>query len=229
MLHTVNHPFNRIRHSPPVIPAEILASRLMQCGGYEVFDKVLDAKWLKALRLEAVNQYPKATLSDVTRSDAEEVRGGNPARRFFSAPGAWVQDAYYRSARMLDFVRAAVGVPLTPTGAMGTYTYYRRHGDFLAVHRDIEACDVAVITCLFDNARDTDDGGLMTFYPKRLTEPLSAIRRDAEHQKVSLRLHPCQTIVMYGGIVPHAILPVSAQQVRIVSVLCYRALTSHTT
>ncbi|MCP9493232.1 MAG: hypothetical protein MSG64_02130 [Pyrinomonadaceae bacterium MAG19_C2-C3] len=227
MLHTVNHPFNRIRRLPPVIPDEILASRLMRCGGYEVFDEVLNARWLKALRHEAVGQLPKAILSDVERSDGEEVRGGNPARRFFSAPGAAVQDAYYRSAWMLDFVRAVVGVPLTPTGMMGTYTYYRRHGDFLAVHRDIEACDVAVITCLFDNARDADVGGLMSFYPKRLTEPLSAIRRDAEHRRVSLRLHPRQTIVMYGGIVPHAILPTGAQQVRIVSVLCYRALTSN--
>jgi hypothetical protein len=41
---------------------------------------------------------------------------------------------------------------------------------------------------------------------------------------VPVPLRPGQTVVMLGGIVPHHVLPMAQGQVRVVSVLCYRAL-----
>jgi hypothetical protein len=38
-------------------------------------------------------------------------------------------------------------------------------------------------------------------------------------------LTPGQTLVLFGGIVPHAVLPTAAGQVRIIAPLCYRVYT----
>jgi hypothetical protein len=111
---------------------------------------------------------------------------------------------------------------VTPTGERGTYSYYVRQGDYLALHRDVEACDVAVITCVYESALNV--GGGLCVYPDRIHEPLSAIRAAPERGMVSVPLRPGQTVVMLGGIVPHHVLPMAQGQVRIVSVLCYRAL-----
>lgn len=70
---------------------------------------------------------------------------------------------------------------------------------------------------------DTGDGGRLCLYPDRLFEPLSIIRATPQQGAIKVRLDPGQTIVLFGGLVPHALLKVAAGQARIVSVLCYRA------
>ena len=111
---------------------------------------------------------------------------------------------------------------IAPSGKRGTYSYYLRPGDFLGIHRDILACDVAVITCLIDGVQKSHDSGSLCLYPDRFTEPLSNVRSTPEKGAFKLHLAAGQTIVMYGGLIPHTLLPVSGGESRVVSVLCYR-------
>jgi hypothetical protein len=171
---------------------------------------------------ETVKLKVAGCRSDVELGDAEDVRGGSPARRFHSARGGEVQDGFYSSDWVMTFLRSMCGSSLIPTGQRGTFSYYVQPGDHLAIHRDIETCDVAVITCLLDGPDTGGDGGKLCMYPTRAFEPLSSIRATPERGAVRIRLLPGQTIVMLGGIVPHSVLPIAPGQQRIVSVLCYR-------
>ena len=203
------------------LPTMVRESPLMRNGGFEVFEGFLDRRWRRVMLDEAIAVSASAVLSNVGDSDEEEVRGGSPARRFSSASGGPAQQALYQSGEILEFLRSITGPSLIPTGGLGTYTYYARTGDYLSIHRDIISCDVAVITCLHDKKETAERGG-MCLYPNRLFDPLSDIRATPDTGAFRLRLLPGQTIVMFGGIVPHAIIPVERGQARVVSVLCYQ-------
>ena len=146
-----------------------------------------------------------------------------PARRFRNCSGGPVQDAFYHAPWVLDLLRGLTSPALAPTGPRGTFSFYVRPGDFLDIHRDIQTCDVAVITCLHDGSRAPGDGGSLCLYPERLFEPLSSVRATPDAGALRLRLGVGQTIVLCGGLVPHALLPVAEGQRRVVSVLCYHA------
>lgn len=209
-------------HLQDLIPAHLHASPLLAQGGFQVFEGLLTPDYRARMLSEALQQLPQAEDCAVTAPDTEEVRGGTPRRNLLSAPGNAVQDAFYTAGWMLDFLHQVTGVPVQPSGLRGTYSYYARPGDYLALHRDIETCDLAVNTCLYDTGTASDGGGLLHLYPERAFEPLSALRQNPDEGALPLRLLPGQTIVMLGGIVPHEVLPVVGEQVRIMSVLCYR-------
>jgi len=177
---------------------------------------------MRDLRLESAGALRGARLCFAASSDGTEGRGGNPARCYLQASGGQAQDVLYLAAEVAGWLTELCGAPVTPTGERGTYSYYVRQGDYLALHRDVEACDVAVITCVYESALNA--GGVLCVYPDRIHEPLSAIRAAPERGMVPVPLRPGQTVVMLGGIVPHHVLPMAQGQVRIVSVLCYRAL-----
>lgn len=210
--------------SPNSIPGFIRQSPLMMEGGFQIFGGVIDARIRQDLLSEALTQLPSATACEVTVADAEEVRGGRPRRNFISGSGGPLQQAFYQAPWLLDFLRGLTHSTLIPTGAAGTYSYYVRPGDFLDIHRDVVECDVAVISCLNHGPTDDTDGGQLCLYPERLFEPLSSIRATPQQGAVKVRLELGQTIVLYGGIVPHALLKVAEGQARVVSVLCYRAI-----
>ena len=205
----------------PTVPRIIADSALMEQGGFGVFEGLIDDRTGQLLLQEASALSAQAVECHIPESDAEEVRGGRPARRFLTGPGGEVQGAFYQADWMLDFLRGLTSPTLIPTGNLGTYSYYVRCGDHLAIHRDIVTCDVAVITCLSNALERADGSGSLCLYPERLDEPLSAIRTTPEKGALRLDLKVGQTLVMYGGIIPHALLPVAESQARIVSVLCY--------
>jgi hypothetical protein len=196
----------------------------MRKGGFLVVEGFLNQQGYDLMLSEAVQLARAASVSDVSVSDDEEVRGGTPARHFRSVPGGLVQEAFYHSPQMLDYLRELCNVAVVPLGGRGTYSFYAQTGDYLAIHRDIESCDVAVITCLYNAPQQHSQGGALCLYPSRLFEPLSIVRSTPAEGAVLVNLSPGQTIIMFGGIIPHTLLPVSAGQTRIVSVLCYRAL-----
>jgi hypothetical protein len=207
---------------PEAIPELIRNSPLMKKGGFDVFVGLLDDHAHTQMLAEAMSLSTTARMSEVLTPDNEDGRGGNPPRRYLTAPGGPIQDAFYHSDWVRDLLQQVTGTPLVPTGVRGTYSYYARPGDYLALHRDIVTCDVAVITCLNEGPNVTGSSGMLCLYPDRIYEPLSAIRDTLEEKAVGVRLMPKQTIVLFGGIVPHMLLPVAYQQVRIISVLCYR-------
>ena len=213
----------RARKLTTSIPPVILGSRLMKRGGFDIFEGLIDTRTKNEMLSEALARLPDATECEVHISDDEEVRGGAPRRRFTNGRGGPLQQAFNTAPWLLDFLRGLTNHALIYTGEVGTYSYYLRAGDYLDIHRDIVTCDVAVITCLHDNSID-EDGGRLCLYPERYAEPLSEIRATPERGAAKVRLGVGQTIVMYGGIVPHALLPLAEGQARIVSVLCYRAI-----
>ncbi len=204
-------------------PDALARSPLMARGGFGIYEGVADRATLGRLRSEAAASVRSLLRTDVAEGDGEEVRGGSPRRRFFSASGGPSQTAFYLSNELQSFVAGETALPIRPTGAGATFSYYVDPGDFLDIHRDIYTCDVAVITCLADSAPDSDSGALRV-YPSRVREPLSSIRASADDGAFTFRLQSGQTIVLYGGIVPHAVLPVAAGQRRVVSVMCYEAV-----
>jgi hypothetical protein len=208
--------------SPEALPDSIRNSYLMTRDGYDVFEGLLDSRALDLLLAEAVALSGKGARSDVPDSDEEEVRGGSPARQFINTGGGEVQAAVYHAGWMIDFLSGLCDATVIPTGSHGTYSFYSASGAHIFIHRDVEECDLAVITCLHDNAGSDTDGGMLCLYTDRLFEPLSAIRATPELGATRLRLMPGQTIVLLGGIVPHCVLPVVEGQTRIVSVLCYQ-------
>jgi hypothetical protein len=214
----------RGRTSPvvQVIPPAVRRSTLMREGGFAVVEGLADGRTTGMLRAEAVERSGAGQDCIVLVSDGEEVRGGRPARRFRNAPGGPLLGAFYNASWVLDFLREMTCPSVRPTGETGTYSYYVHPGDFLALHRDIVTCDIALITCLSNGTACGGDGGKVCLYPGRFSEPLSAIRTTPNAGVMKLLLEPGQTLVMYGGIVPHALLPVAEGQARIVSVLCYQ-------
>ena len=207
----------------PEIPTEIMRSPLMKSGGFQVFEGVADEFIWQSLYAEAI-RGEKIVENSVDNPDTEEIRGGVPRRSFLNSSGGEFQRAFYNSPWMLDLLRGLTTPNVEPTGGNGTYTFYAREGDFLDVHRDIIACDVAVITCLRNEGVGVDNSGELCLYPGRLDEPISLIRATPNEGAVKVRLEERQTIVMYGGIIPHSLLPMGNGQSRIVSVLCYRAI-----
>jgi hypothetical protein len=204
------------------IPACVRKSPMMQKGGFELVNGLLPEIRRDEMLAEAIGLYGEAYDSNRPYSDGEEIRGGSPARRFLSSQGGPIQDRFYRDPWLAGFLAERTGTQVAPTGERGTFTYYVRPGDHLAIHRDVEACDVAVISCLHDNARPEQTGGCLAVYPERIHEPLSSIRATPQNGAIRFRLELGQTIVLFGGVVPHTILPLEPEQARIVSVLCFR-------
>jgi len=195
--------------------------QFLERGGFEVLDDIPGQERIYSRMLrEALDLAGQAERQEHERDEASDTRGGHPARRLFSCAGGPVQNALYGSEQFLAFLAEKVGMPLSPTGLQGTYSYYVRTGDHLGLHRDIDECDVAVISCLCDTGGPR--AGALQLYPKRVFEPLSRIRATPAQDRMSMHLRPGQTIVVLGGFVPHVTSPMARGQKRIISALCYR-------
>lgn len=213
--------------SPWILSCDIRKSALMENGGCAIFDYFPGAEACRRLLVESRLCLHGAVASAIATTHDDEVRGGNPARRFISTGGGREQAAFYRHPETAQFLAEICNTPVRPTGESGTYTYYARPGDHLALHRDIKTCDISVVTCLLDRHRDGGIGGLTRFYPDRQHEPLSRIRATPGTGAVSVRLPVGNTMVMFGGLVPHLIEPIALGELRIVSILCFRIQTQH--
>lgn len=207
---------------PQSVLCAIRESALMKKGGCAIYDHFPSAAVCARLLVESRLCLTGAVATAIATSDVEEVRGGNPARRFISAGGGELQAAFYHNPETARFLARIGTCFVRPTGEYGTYNYYARPGDHLALHRDIETCDMAVITCLLDRHRMGSTGGLTRFYPTRRHEMLSRIRATPDVGAVRVRLQVGHTMVMFGGVVPHLIEPLGSGELRIVSILCFR-------
>jgi len=206
---------------PQPLPRAIRDSELMKSEGCAIFDRFPGAAVCARLLAESRLCLQGAVTTAITTSDDEEVRGGNPARRFISAGGGSEQMAFCNDPKTMRFLSEICNAPVRPTGECGTYAYYARPGDHLALHRDIETCDIAVVTCLLDRHGEGSSGGLTRYYPDRPHEPLSRIRATPDDGAMRVRVPVGSTLVMFGGIVAHLIEPVAAGELRVVSILCF--------
>jgi hypothetical protein len=200
---------------------EILKSRLFAVGGYLVVSGLFDEETLQGMRAEADLARVEAERMLVADSDGTEGRGGFPARAYRSGTGRDLHWGLHGCQQMAETLSRVSGVTVSPTGC-GTYSYYEQTGDFLAVHRDVLQCDIAVITSLTSCAMDVSTGELVV-YPEFIREPLSVVRAAGRGAGTSVPLDRGQSIILLGGIVPHEVAPTCAGQERIVAINCYRA------
>ncbi len=189
-------------------------------GGFEVWEELLGAADLQSLIREAARARVTAQESCVLEDDLEEVRGGQPARRFFTGLGGPVQRALAHSPDLRRELQARTGLALAPLADGGSFTWYAGQGHHLAVHRDIPGCEVAVITCLSASGGPRA-GGHLHLWPPAWSKPLSSVRAAPASGRESLWLRPGQTLVLFGGAIPHAVTSLRAQHERLVSVFCF--------
>jgi hypothetical protein len=204
-------------------PAEVLQSRLLAGGGYLVVRGLFDEQTLRDLRAEADLVRFESERMLLAESDGTEGRGGYPARAYRSGPGGDLHWALHGCQQMTETLAGVCELRVTPTGS-GTYSYYEEPGDFLAIHRDVLQCDIAVITSLTECSMDRTEGELVV-YPDFMREPLSAVRAAGRSAGRSIPLDRGHTMILLGGIVPHEVAPARPGQERIVAINCYRALT----
>ena len=190
--------------------------------GYAHLPDLAPASLVAALRLEALQSLAAATPVDVPHSDGPDGRGGNPRRKLLTAPAGPVQHGWYHSPALHRQLEQIAGVRLQPTGSGGTFSYYVRPGDHITIHRDILTCDFTLITCVLATPGHGHAGHLV-FWPTRRDEPLAAIRANPGPGAELLELASGRSAALFGGLIPHAVLPVAPGQRRIVSLLCFEA------
>jgi len=205
-----------------VVPKSLAASRIWTHGGYLAVSGLIASGFLEALKAEAEPARRAGQRAIVPVSDSTEGRGGSPARAFRSSPGGEVHWALHGSPQLADALGQLCGVAMRSTGG-GTYSFYEQEGDFLALHRDVVSCDIALITCLTQRHSEQPAGGLLV-YPGRHCQGLSQVRAAGNAMGVSVSLLPGDTAILLGGLVPHEVTPVTAGQERVVAINCYRLI-----
>jgi hypothetical protein len=209
------------RAEPPLAPA-LLESTLMQRGGCVFIDNLLPPNLLTALCAEANERQDEARHTIWQGSKQVDWRGGEPARSYAGATGGPTQTSIFASPNLSGYLSEICGLRLKLAG-VGSFSYYEP-GDFLALHRDIIACDITLLTCLRDTATATSDRRGLRIYPAYARLPLTQLRSEDAPAHLDVHLDRGQTAVLLGGIVPHEVLPMAAHQHRTVSVVCMTAL-----
>jgi hypothetical protein len=202
------------------ITQEIAASPLYAAGGYAVIPGLFSEEALTGLTGEALSVRATGQRNELAVSDGTEGRGGSPARAFATAHGRETQWRLFSAPFLLATLSQKFGLAALPTGS-GTYTYYEQAGDFLALHRDIVTCDLAVITCLRGTRTAANRGSLLV-YPEFSAGPISWAHAAGRDAATPVPLGCGDTAFLLGGMVPHEVVPMQSGQERIVSVMCYR-------
>ncbi len=205
-------------------PAEVLESRIFANGGFFVVSGLFDDATLAGLLKEAETVREEGNRQLLPESDDTEGRGGSPARSFRSGHGRELHWGLHGSEEMKTRLKELCGVTVMPTGS-GSFSYYERRGDYLALHRDILQCDLTLITCL-KACRGQGLSGELTVYPTLMREPLSVVRTIGRQAGMVIALEPGQSAVLLGGLVPHEVTPTSEGQERIVAINCFRIETA---
>jgi hypothetical protein len=198
-------------------------SDLMRAGG-AVVTTVADAGTIAALEDEAMSLWDGADTVYVARPRDEDTKRGDPDRWLDWATGGPALRDFYGKRGVLDLLGRLTGIDWQPSGDQGMYSYYRRPGQYLGLHRDIDTCDLAVITCVYDGVpSNPGTSGTLCLYPERIGERLSRIRATPDRGRVFLRLPVGRSLILLGGMIPHTLLPMAPGHVRIVAPLCYMA------
>jgi hypothetical protein len=184
------------------VQRRLAGSDLMRMGG-AVVTSLADQAEAAALRDEALGLWDSAETVHVAEPRDEDRIRGDPDRWLDWATGGPALRRFYRKADVLDLLGRLTGIEWEPSGDQGMYSYYRRPGQYLGLHRDIDTCDLAIITCVHD------------VMP---ADPATSGRGG-----VILRLPVSRSLILLGGMIPHTLLPMAPGHVRIVAPLCYMA------
>ena len=200
------------------LPRTIAESRLVRNGGISVVRGLFSPGLLASLVSEAQATAPSARRSIFSGPNREDWRGGEPSRAMAGMSAGPIQYEICSSPAMAEAISEICGVRVRCSGA-GSYSWYLEAGDHLALHRDIIACDVAIITCLERTGPAAGSGGTLCVYPEDRWRPLRDVRQEAH---VAVPMEAGDTAVLAGGIVPHEVTPSVQGQRRVVSIVCFR-------
>ena len=206
------------------LPARLRHCALMRAGGHAVYRGLVDPSLRDRLVAEALSTWPTAQDATVPLDRADERRGGMPARAYHTSHGGPIQDALYQAPWLPALLGDLSGLALAPTGMRGTYNYYARRGDYLALHRDVRQCDVTLIVGLLASDPLATGGGALRLYPGRTNEPLSTIRGSPRAGAHDIALDEGDALLLLGGVVPHCLCAIGESQRRVVSIMCFRDL-----
>ena len=201
----------------------LMKSRLLHHDGVIVESHLFSKESIWAMYEESCRLFHNSTEELRVDSDTEEWRGGIPPRKLLTSGGGPVQDRLYQASLLRALLSELIGMPVQASSNRASYSYYCRTGDHLALHRDVERCDVSIIVVLSDNTDSKEQGGELILYPKKIHEPLSVIRQNPEKDAVSVKLAAGETCILAGGMVPHLVRPVVEGQYRITAPMCFTA------
>lgn len=160
------------------------------------------------------------SIADGTRVEPSVGDGNCRVIRLLSEAGRRLLADFVTAPELLDTLYKLTGQRWAPRNSAGfSYTFLRTAGHNNGLHRDVEACELSLVTCL---DHQPGDGGDLLLYPERVAEPLSAIRATPEQGCVRLRLQPGETLVMFGKEIPHRVTSIGAGRTRITVATCYK-------
>lgn len=195
------------------MPGRELAAR----GGWAVIPLLGDRALARLLR-EARAMHAAEGVAVREQLDPERADERGTAARFFeTAAGGPALRRLYTAAPLRASLARLTGSGWRPLGGQATYSFYRREGHYLGLHRDIDRCELAVIACLHDDAPAS-----LSLWPSRCAEPLAAIRDEPDSGRVPVRMRPGEAILLLGGVVPHAVEPMPAGRTRITAPMCFQ-------
>ncbi|MEM9038930.1 MAG: hypothetical protein AAGD33_03435 [Actinomycetota bacterium] len=204
------------------VDQRLLDGPVGQAGGLVVLDDVISPTGVRELRREALDVGRTAERHLGTTKRVDAGRFDVPGRALGSGPGGPAQDRSYHSSRVISHLSSWCGTRLAPTGGRGTYSYYTRPGDHLDAHVDIRGCDVTLITVLHDSTPADDHAGRLVAWTGELGSSLDAVRRGGAPATV-VEVPVGASVLLLGGLLPHAVLPLGSDGGRVVSALCYEA------
>lgn len=199
------------------LPESFAGSRLVAQGGVAVLRGLLPESTLRALLEDAAGRESTARHSAFSGPNAEEWRGGSPARAMAGCGAGDAQFNLFASAEFAEVMSETCGVRLRCSGG-GSYAWYTRPGDHLALHRDIVSCDVAVITCLHRSGPSGGADGSLCVYPSEMWKPMGQVLPEG---RIAVPMEAGDTAVLAGGLVPHEVTKTAPGQRRIVSIGCF--------
>jgi hypothetical protein len=219
--------YNRLRTSINSIriPDALVDSPVIrEDRGFRVYEHLLSDNEFSRLRREAIAYYPEAG-HDVYFGPPRGVdRTANPVRQFAHVNGGPVQQTIFGSESLLNFLTSECDLTVRTDKESGTYSYYVREGDFIGLHLDREACDLVLITILNDNSSLAELDGALVVYPEEIATPLTRLQERGSPDAIPLKPRVGQSVLLFGGVVPHFIAPVRLGQDRVIAVSCYQVV-----
>ena len=151
---------------------------------------------------------------------APDDRESSPECWYDTAKGGSLLADFITAPELSNTLHRLTGQRWVPRRSSGfVYTYYQTVGHNNGLHRDVEPCELSLVTCVDDQP---GAGGDLLLYPRRVSERLSAIRATPDDGCVRLRLQPGETLVMFGREIAHRVTPVGPGRTRVTASICYR-------
>jgi hypothetical protein len=198
----------------------LLETPIWRAGGYLLLPSFPGPESLAVIRREASGILPASPRQEWPHENDAQWRGGQPYR-FLRGAGAGPRlNGIFGQSAVLELLNRILDTPVRSAGG-GSLALYDRPGDALGLHRDIDLCDVTLVTCLWNDGVAGDGAGALRAYPEFSDQPLSVLRARRDVEGTSIEIGPGDSAVLLGGIVPHEVTPMTEGQTRAVSLVCY--------